>query len=301
MSTTGKTTTLLDALRMARGNPDAIVAAGELADMRFRSGTSLSLRGAKLFLLLVQEAGISVADDMQHKVPLSVLNETFHVSREELIDAIDELHGATVSIRLTSRGGRAYTKSGPLLADVEREEDDLDAAEIRFTFSATLRRVIASSAHWAAVSRRAVLAFESRYALRLYLLLSRRANMRNTSETIDLDDLRALLGVPPGKLSRWQDIKRRALDPAIAEVSHLAGFRAAYLPIKQGRRITGVKLVWGLKAQEELIAAARELERPRIGRVARRMGQVETIAQERQALADRLAAAPLRNPSDETT
>jgi hypothetical protein len=301
MSTTGKTTTLLDALRMARGNPDAIVAAGELADMRFRSGTSLSLRGAKLFLLLVQEAGISVADDMQHKVPLSVLNETFHVSREELIDAIDELHGATVSIRLTSRGGRAYTTSGPLLADVEREEDDLDAAEIRFTFSATLRRVIASSAHWAAVSRRAVLAFESRYALRLYLLLSRRANMRNTSETIDLDDLRALLGVPPGKLSRWQDIKRRALDPAIAEVSHLAGFRAAYLPIKQGRRITGVKLVWGLKAQEELIAAARELERPRIGRVARRMGQVETIAQERQALADRLAAAPLRNPSDETT
>jgi hypothetical protein len=301
MSTTGKTTTLLDALRMARGNPDVIVAAGELADMRFRSGAALSLRGAKLLLLLIQEAGISVADDMQHKVPLSVLNETFHVSREELIDAIDELHGATVSIRLTSRGGRAYTKSGPLLADVEREEDDLDAAEIRFTFSATLRRVIASSDHWAAVSRRAVLAFESRYALRLYLLLSRRANMRNTSETIDLDDLRALLGVPPGKLSRWQDIKRRALDPAIAEVSHLAGFRAAYLPIKQGRRITGVKLVWGLKAQEELIAAARELERPRIGRVARRMGQVETIAQERQALADRLAAAPLRNPSDETT
>ena len=301
MTTTGKTTTLLDALRMTRGNPDAIIAAGELADMRFRSGASLSLRAAKLLLILVQEAGINVADDVQHKVPLSVLNETFHLSREELLSAIEELHGATISIRLTSRKGRAYTKSGPLLADVEREDDHLDAAEIRWTFSATLRRVIADSDHWAAVSRRAVMAFESRYALRLYLLLSRRANMRNTSETIDLDDLRALLGIPTGRLERWQDIKRRALDPAIAEVSHLAGFHAAYAPVKRGRRITAVKLIWGLKGQEELIAAARELDRPRVGRVARRQGQVDTIAQERHDLAARLAAAPLRNPPDETT
>lgn len=301
MSPTGKTTTLLDALRIHRGNPDVIVAAGELADMRFRSGASLSLRAGKLLLLLIQEAGINVTDDMQHRVLLAVLNETFHVSREDLLDAIEELHGATIAVRLTSRNGRAYTKSGPLLADVEREDDHLDAAEIRFTFSATLRRVIASSDHWAAVSRRAVLAFESKYALRLYVFLARRANMRQTSEELDLDDLRELLGIPPGKLSRWQDLRRFAVAPAVAEVSHLAGFHAAYLPIKRGRRITGVKLIWGLKAQEELIAAARELERPRIGRVARRMGQVETIAQERQALADRLAAAPLRNPSDETT
>lgn len=301
MVTTGKTTTLLDALRMARGNPDAIIAAGELADMRFRSGASLSLRAGKLLLLLIQEAGINVAEDIQHRVPLAVLNETFHLSREDLLDAIEELHGATISIRVTSRNGRAFTKSGPLLADVEREDEYLDAAEIRFTFSATLRRVIGDSQHWAAISRRAVLAFESKYALRLYVFLARRANMRQTTEELELDDMRDLLGLRPGTLERWQDLRRFALDPAIAEVSHLAGFHAAYTPIKRGRRITGVKLIWGLKGQEDLIAAARELDRPRVGRVARRMGQVDTIAQERQTLADRLAAAPLRNPSDETT
>jgi hypothetical protein len=300
MTTTGKTT-IFDALRMTRGNPDAIIAAGELADMRFRSGASLSLRAGKLLLLLIQEAGLRVADDLQHRVPLAVLNETFHLSREDLLSAIDELHGATISIRLTSRNGRAYTKSGPLLADVEREDDHLDAAEIRWIFSATLRRVIADSDHWAAISRRAVLAFESKYALRLYTVLSRRANMRNTSETIALDDLRELLGLKPGTLDRWQDLRRFALEPAIAEVSHLAGFFAAYTPVKRGRRITAVKLIWGLKDRDDLIAAAQELDRPRVGRVARRQGQVDHIAQERQDLADRLADAPLRNTSGETT
>jgi hypothetical protein len=70
-----------------------------------------------------------------------------------------------------SRRGRPYTKSGPILSDVEREPDDLDGAEVRFEFSPAMRQVIANSTHWAAVSRRAVMAFESRYSLRLYLWL----------------------------------------------------------------------------------------------------------------------------------
>lgn len=304
MTKPGKTTTTLDALRIHRGDPDAIIAAGAIADLRFRSGAALSLRAGKLLLLLVQEAGVAVADDMLHKVPLSVLNETFHLSRDELTDAIYELHGATVSVRLTNAAGsRPYTQSGPLLADVQREDDDLDAAEIRFQFSPALRRVIADSDHWAAISRRAVLAFESRYSLKLYVFLARRANMRTTGEDIDLDDLRDLLGVPAGKLTRWADFRRFALAPAISEVDHLAGFHASYTPIKRGRRITGVRLTWGRKDQDALIATSRELDRPRVGRTARRQGHVETIAQERQRLADSLAAAtpqPLRNRSDDT-
>ena len=128
--------------------------------------------------------------------------------------------------------------------------------------------------------------------------------MRVTGEDIDLDDLRDLLGVPAGKLTRWADLRRFALDPAISEVDHLAGFHAHYTPIKRGRRITGVRLTWGRKDQDALIATSRELDRPRIGRNARRQGHVETIAQERQRLADSLAAATpqlLRNRSDDTT
>lgn len=283
--------TVLDALRMHRDQPDAIIAAGEVVDMRFRGGGALSLRAAKLFCLLIQEAGISVAEDAQHRVPFSVINETFHRSRDELIEAIEELHTTTISVRVTSRSGRPFTKSGPILADVEREDEDLDRAEIRYQFSPTLRRVISNSTHWAAVSRRAVLAFESKYSLRLYLYLSLRAGLRKTSEDISLEDFRDLLGLPPSKLARWQDLRRFALEPAIAEINHLAGFRAGYLPLKRGRKIFGLRLSWGLKAGDELIEAQRELERPRVGRTARRDGLVESIAQERQRLADSLASA----------
>lgn len=282
--------TTLSAVKMARPDPDAIVAAGELVELRFVSGNALSLRAAKLFCLLIQEAGIAVADPVQHRVPYAALNETFHKSRDDLVEAITELHSTVISVHLTSRQGRPYVKSGPILSDVEREADDLDAAEIRFEFSPALRRVIADSTHWASVSRRAVLSFESRYSLRLYLWLSLRANLRKRAEDVSLDDLRDLLGVPHKALPRWQDIKRRALDPAIAEINHLAGFRAEYRPIKQGRRVAGVRIAWGLKAPAELVETQKELDRPRVGRTARREGLVETIAQTRQRLAESLAS-----------
>jgi len=287
--------TVLDALRMNKGNPDAIVAAGELVEMRFRSGNALSLRAGKLLCLLIQEAGIAVAEERQHHAPYSVINETFHKSRDELVEAIEELHSTTVSVSLTDEEGRRFVKSGPILSDVEREAEELAGAEVRFTFSPTLRRLIANSTHWAAISRRAVLAFESKYALRLYVFLSLRAGLRKTSEDFDLDDLRDVFGLPDDRLPRWQDFKRRALDPAIAEINHLAGFRAGYIPIKRGRRITRVRLTWGLKAVDELVEAHKELERPRTGRTARREGKVESIAEERQRIANSLASAPIRN------
>ena len=289
-------TSTLDALRIHRPDPDAIVAAGELVDMRFKSGGVMSLRAAKLFCLLVQQAGVAIADDKQHVVPYSVINETFHKSRDELVEAIEELHSTTISVHVTSRNGRAYTKSGPILSDVERDDDDQRGAEIRFEFSPTLRRVIADSTHWAAISRRAVLAFESKYSLRLYMYLSLRAGLRKTSEDLTIEDMREILGVPAGSLTRWFDFRRFALDNAIAEINHLAGFRSGYIPIKRGRKVAGLRLSWGRKEGEELIETHKELERHRTGRTARRDDKVEAIAQEhaalRHSLASTIAAAP---------
>ena len=290
--------TTLDAIRMHRADADAIVAAGEVVDLRFVSGSSLSLRAAKLFCLLIYEAGVRVAEPVQHKIPYASLNETLHQSRDELVDAINELHGTVVSVQLVGNDGRPYTKSGSILSDVEREPDGLDDAEIRVEFSPAMRRVIADSSHWAAVSRRAVLAFSSKYALRLYLYLGLRVNLRKSSEVIALDDLREILGVPANRFGRWQDLRRFALERAVAEINQLAGFTVAYRPIKRGRRIAEIELAWGHKAAPDLIETQRELDRPRVGRTARRDGVVETIAQERHMLAESLARAGLGRTSE---
>lgn len=250
----------------------------------------MSLRGGKLFHLLIQIAGVRITDQVQHKVTLATLNETFHSSVSELEALVEELHTTTLRLHLTDGNGRRFTKSGPLLSDVEREDEDQTQAELRFEFSPAMRRAIANSTHWAVISRRAVMAFESRYALRLYTLLGLRAGLRKVSEEFSIEDLRELLGVPEGKLARWQDLKKWAIEPAVEEVSHLSGLKVMYMPIRRGRRIVGINLTWGVKDETGRVEALKELERPRVGRKARRSGSVETVeAEERAQLAEDLA------------
>ena len=267
-----------------------------MIDMRFPAGGKMSLRGAKLFHLLIQSAGVDVTEQKTHRIPLASLNDTFHISIPELVDLVDELHTTTLKLKLTDSKGRRYTKSGPLLSDVEWEEEDQSQAEIRFEFSPALRRAIANSNHWAVISKRAVLSFESRYSLRLYTVLSLRAGLRKTSEDFSLDDLREILGVPDGKLKDWKNLNMRAVAPAIAEINQLAGFHAGFIPIKQGRKVVGVTLTWGQKDHAARVEALKELDRPKTGRKVRREGKAETIADERAALADSLANAPNWEP-----
>ena len=272
---------------------DSIIQAGEVVNMSFKKGTSLSLRSSKLFHLLIKEAGSKVTENKHHRMMLSDLN-FIHKSKDELIDTIEELQSTIVSIKLISRQSRKYTKSGPLLADVEREH--AEDGELRFKFSETIRHLISRSTHWAALSKRAVLAFESRYSLRLYEILSLRFGLdRKFSETMSLEDFRDMMGVPLRKVQTWQKLKERVIEPAISEINHLCGFTVNYIPVKRGRRVIGITLSWAEKAEEDRIDAARELERPRDGRKARRTGTVEDLAvvqhQQREAISRSLTKA----------
>lgn len=283
--------TTLDAIRAMRGDPDAIVEAGEVVDMRFPAGSHMSLRGGKLFHLLIETAGLDVAEEITHRITLAALNESFHVAIPELIEMIEELQTTTLKLKLTDGRGRKFTKSGPLLADAEREDVGETQAELRYQFSATLRRAIANSNHWAVISKRAILAFESRYALRLYTVLSLRAGMRKTSEEFTVDELRELLGVCAGKLGDWKSLRRRALEPALAEINQLAGFHAGFVPLSRGRRVVGVRLAWGLKNHAARAEALKELDRPKVGRKERREGRVEELVRVEDYQREELATA----------
>jgi hypothetical protein len=191
-----------------------------------------------------------------------------------------------------ANGGPAQLvdQSGQMLTDVKRARDE--AGDLVFAFSKTMRQVFAHSDHWAVLSKRCVMAFESRYALRLYELLTLRAGLTHkSSEVFLLDDLRLRLGVPAGTLGRWQDIKRRALEPALAEVNQLSGLLVTFAPIKRGRAVMAVKLTWREKDAQGRKAVARELEASRVGRRARRNGTVETMMAE--TLSEPPAAAPV--------
>lgn len=257
---------------------DELVAAGELLDMRFQAGrTALSLQAARLLHQLVQAAGAEAGLPKPHRISLNKLNYKQHRSKSEVMDAVRELFGVSVELQVLNGKGKRATKIGPLLSDVEQDEDD--DGELRYELSPVLRTVLKNSNHWAVLSRKAVMSFQSRYSLRLYELLSLRIGLeRMASQQFSIEDLRSVFGVPLNKLPRWQDLKIKVLEPAVAEVSQLTGLSVKYTPVKSGRSVVGIVLIWREKDYQARKAAAQELDRSSLGRAARRQGTVEEVS-----------------------
>lgn len=272
-------TTTMQAISDREGHPDQLVVAGEVLDMRY-VGKPLSLRAGKLLHLLVNAAGVRACEDERHFIAIEELNQHFHLSVEGMVDTCRELFGTQIRLEYESAKGRRILKMGPMLADAERDLDasDDDPAILSWRFSEVLQMVLRNSTHWAALSRKAVLALEGRYSLRLYEIVALRKGLSFVSEQDFLiDDLRSRLGVEPGKLKSWIHLKQRAIDPAVAEVRQLTGLDVSYTMIKRGRRVAGISLKWAERDREGRAAVARELEASRVGRRARREGTVEQV------------------------
>ena len=275
-------TSMIQALADRDRRLDELVASGPAVNLRFRRNQkALSLRAAKLFHLLVKNAGARLTDDIKHTIRLAELWEGNHMRSADIVETVRELQTTLVEITVTRPGKSAgapllSTISGPMLDHVVRDHED--TGELVFRFSETMRQVMQDSDHWAVLSRRAVLAFESRYSLRVYEILALRQGLEHkASEVFTLEDLRLRLGVPDGRLDRWDMLKRKALEPAIAEVNQLSAFAVSYEPIKRSRSVVAVRISWGEKDAAGRRAAKKELEASRVGRRARREGKVEEI------------------------
>jgi plasmid replication initiation protein len=119
----------------------------------------------------------------------------------------------------------------------------------------------------------------SKYAIALYELVQLRAGLQKCVETFPIDHFRELMGVPPGKLLRGPDFERRVLDIATLEVNGLSDVGVELQPVRKGSRapITAITVAWWRKQGEEYRATLRELQQPKIGRLARLKGTVEHV------------------------
>jgi hypothetical protein len=98
------------------------------------------------------------------------------------------------------------------------------------------------------------------------------------SEEFPLDRFRSLLGVETGKLREFKHLKYRAIDPAVLEVNGLGEFGCTVEPVFKGRKVIAIRLSWWAKTLEQKKVAFRELRVSRVGRRARLLGTVETVA-----------------------
>ena len=118
----------------------------------------------------------------------------------------------------------------------------------------------------------------SKYSLALYELIQKRGNLTKSFEDLSIVDLRNFLGVPPGKLSSWINLKNKAIVPAVKEVSDLSEFVVSIEPMKGKTRLfTDVRLSWKPKGMTEMQLVERELNHSKVGRKARLAGRVEEV------------------------
>ena len=183
--------------------------------------------------------------------------------------------GARVRVKL-ERDGMPYVRSFSLLEQVDEpvRKDGL----IYYRFPQKLRELIQNSNIFARLQKDVMLSLSSKYALALYEMLQKRRNLKHQwSETFQLDEMRALLGVPKNKLTAYKNFKKRALVPSVDEVNGLADYGVKFVEVKKGRAVVAITISWWRKNEDELKQAFQELRQPRIGRKARLSGKTETL------------------------
>ena len=78
-----------------------------------------------------------------------------------------------------------------------------------------------------------------------------------------MSELRAVFGVPEGKLARFSHLKSRAIHPSVEEISQLSRLTLTATPHKIGRTVASVTIAWEEKEAEKKQSTKAELDRPK--------------------------------------
>lgn len=96
------------------------------------------------------------------------------------------------------------------------------------------------------------------HARTLYGLLADKQRQRVKRWPVELAELKALLGVAGRYDGRFDDFRRRVLEPSTAAINDFGVIRLSYEVERMGRRVDGVVFTWEAKGLDEAAETARE-------------------------------------------
>ena len=238
-----------------------------------------SAEALKLMHLLIGTAGGRMADDVRHDLRLADIKAVKGMrnhSRTTLRQLFAELAGAVIVFDDTE--AQCENIGGFVdQAKLDYRHEVSDDLLVAWWFGRAFREMAEKSCHWAIMDRQTVFALSSKYSILLFQHISSLVNLNHvTAKTFTVPELRAVLGVPDGKMTQCYDVNRFALKPAIAEISQISRLALTATPKKTGRTVTSVTISWEEKDFDDRREARRELDRPKVGRKARREGTTET-------------------------
>jgi hypothetical protein len=237
------------------------------------------LAALKLMHLMIGTAGGRMADDVRHEMRLSdirAIDGMKHHDRASLTPLFAELAAAVL---ISDDAEKQAVTIGGLVdeAHIDYRHEVSGDLLVTWTFRSMFRRMAAESNHWAILDRQTVFHLSSKYAVMLFQHVASLANFDHiNAKTFTVSELRTLLGVAEGKHKRFAELNRWTLKPAVEEISQLSRLTLTATPNKIGRTVASVTIAWELK--DDPSAAKRELDRPKVGRKARRDGTAETPA-----------------------
>ena len=239
-----------------------------------------SLRALKLMHLMIGTAGGRMADEVQHTMRLSDIRKIdgmAHHDRTSITPLFGELSAATL---IHDDKEKMRVSIGGIIDDAQidyREESATGDLVVSWFFGRAFQRMARDSNHWTILDRQTVFHLGSKYSVLLFQHISSLTNLQHiTSKTFTVPELRALLGLVEGKHKRFAELNRWAIKPAIEEISQLSRLTLTATPNKIGRTVASVTISWEEKEQTQKQSTKAELDRPKVGRKARRDGTAET-------------------------
>ena len=258
-----------------RGNPfdpanyGEIVKPGELVDIV--ELTPLTLADRRIYNLLIANAWERIGEPVIHRIAKTALKGT-HQGNERIESSLLRLMG-TIAIVTIRKVGKSYKRRVQLLgpSDESLEKDGF----LHYRIPEELIEILRNSEVYARLKTQVMYCFESKYALCLYEMIERRIGLEyKQSEEFTIAELRGLLNVPEGKLERFADLNKYCLKVAQEEINKLCPFYVDFTPIKKGRKVEKVAMLWMSKTSSGRRDAQNLIDQHSIVRRAKMRGGI---------------------------
>ena len=197
-------------------NDGQIIKPGELVD--YVEITPLNRAELILYNQLVAHSWPTLETKGVHRIRKAVLRGS-HESNDRLKESFDKLMGAWAKVKYKDRAGRV--KIGRIHLIGENTEEIEEDGYFYYKFPEDLLVIIGRSEVWAKLKSHIMYSLRSKYSIRLYEMIEKRIGLRMQHEYFTVEEFRALMGVPEGKLPRYGEFNKHCLKPALVEINQL--------------------------------------------------------------------------------
>lgn len=226
-----------------------VIKPAELIEVR--GGEKITLAARRIYNQLLSNAfgPDMAAEGHEHRISFSELRGN-HTSNDRVTEAILCLMQTVVRIRMSDGSTRNVSLLGP--TDVEKFGPGI-ATMLTYELHPKLLPILRDSQIFARLEMQILHGFGTKYGMALYEIIAKRISLKHVFyNDFETDELRDYLGVPSGKLGPFAAFRRKAIEPAVAEVNALAPFSCRVDVIStQGRKVTKLRLTWWLKTVDE--------------------------------------------------